>query len=352
MTALGPVRLCRSYARCPACGQGAFPADGLLGLDGWLTPRALRMACRAGAAGPFRQAEALLGELAGWSVDADTLRRRRHEQAARAAAGRAARTGLPEAFARAAGDHELHIDAGKVNTVEDRWRGVKVAVFARRERGEPSDAAGLERRRLPPPSVRSAVAAVEGRQAFGPRVEAEALRLRVPLGEGLSVLGDGAEWIWGLAEDHFHGAAQAPDVWHAVENMAQAGRAALGAGEELQAWPRRSKGELVGDGYAGACAALGSLTAVAGASPQACAAAAEALNYFAAHRGRLGYAARLRRGQSVGSGLVEGSIKQLLNLRMKRTGARWRVAGVGPFVEFVALADSPGWDEYWMALAA
>jgi hypothetical protein len=352
MTALGPVRLCRCYAHCPACEQGSFPADRLLGLDGWLTPRALQMACRAGVADPFRKAEVLLGELAGWSVDADTLRRRCHEQAARAAATRADRTGLPEAFAQASGDHELHIDAGKVNTVEDKWRDVKVAVFACRERGEPCDAAGLDQRELPPPSVRSVVAAVEGREAFGPRVEAEALRLPVPLSEGLSLLGDGAEWIWNLAADHFHGAAQVLDVWHGVENLAKAGRVALGVGEEFPAWLRQAKGQLVGDGYAGACEALGSLSTVAGASPPACEAVAGALNYFATHQGRLGYAARLRRGQSVGSGVVEGSIKQLVNLRMKRTGARWRIAGVGPFVEFVALADSPEWYEYWMNLAA
>lgn len=329
-----------------------FPADRLLGLDGWLTPRALQMACRAGVADPFRKAELLLSDLAGWSVDADTLRRRCHEQAAHAAASRASRTGLPEAFARAAGDYELHIDAGKVNTVEDDWRDVKVAVFARRQRGEPSDAAGLEQRQLPEPSVRSVVAAVEGREDFGLRVQDEALRLETPLSEGLSLLADGAEWIWNLAEDHFHGAVQLLDIWHGVENVAQAGRAALGDGEEFQAWLRQAKGKLLGDGYVGVCAALGSLTAVAGACRQACAAVAEALNYFAGQQGRLGYAVRLRRGQAIGSGLVEGSIKQLVNLRMKRTGARWRVAGVGAFVEFVALADGPEWYEYWASLAA
>jgi hypothetical protein len=352
MTALGPIRLRRCYAHCPACVQGSFPADHLLGLDGWLTARALQMACRAGVADPFRKAEVLLKELAGWSVDADTLRRRCHEQAAHAAASRPDRSGLPQAFAHAAGDHELHLDAGKVNTIEDHWRDVKVAVFACRERGEPSDSAGLDQRNLPPPSVRSVVAAIEGREAFGARVEAEALRLGIPLSEGLSILADGAEWIWNLAADHFHGAAQLLDIWHGVENVAQAGRVALGVGEEFQTWLGQAKAQLVGDGYAGVCETLGSLTAVAGTSMPACAAVAEALNYFASHQERLGYAVRLRRGQSVGSGLVEGSIKQLVNLRMKRTGARWRVARVGPFAEFVALADSPEWSEYWMTLAA
>ena len=60
MTALGPIRLRRCYAHCPACVQGSFPADHLLGLDGWLTARALQMACRAGVADPFRKAEVLL----------------------------------------------------------------------------------------------------------------------------------------------------------------------------------------------------------------------------------------------------------------------------------------------------
>src|SRR5690606_11531342 len=90
------------------------PPETALGLDGWLTRRALEMAVRAGAHEPFRKAESLLRDLAGWSVDADTLRRRCHEQARAVADGRAARAALPGAFAGAAGDCELHIDAGKV----------------------------------------------------------------------------------------------------------------------------------------------------------------------------------------------------------------------------------------------
>jgi len=352
MTALGPVRLERRYALCPGCGQGAFPADRLLGLRGWLTPRALEMACLAGVADPFRKAEALLGGLAGWSVSADTLRRRCHEQAALAAARRGGRSALPAAFAGAAGDWELHVDAGKVNTAEGGWRDVKAAALARRERGAASSSLDCEQRGLPAPAVRSVVAAVEPAGEFGRRVEREALRLNAPLGAGLSVLGDGAGWVWGLADDHFHGAAQVLDVWHAAERLAAAGRAALGEGAALGAWLAAAKRLLVADGYDGAVEALAAPLADAEARARLDAACAEALNYFAAHRGRLGYAARLSRGQAIGSGLVEGSIKQLVNLRLKRTGARWRVAHVGPFVEMLATAAGPEWQEHFASLAA
>lgn len=346
------MRLERSYAVCPGCGQGSFPAQRLLGAGGWLTPRALEMACRAGIHDPFRKAEGLLRDLAGWSVDAETLRRRCHEQAALACAGRAGRAGLPAAFARAGGDYELHIDAGKVNTVEGGWRDLKVAVAARRARGPASSPEDFGRRQLPAPAVRSVVAAVEGREGFGRRAEAEALRLGLPLGAGLSVLGDGAAWVWELAADHFRGAACVLDFWHAAEHLAAAGRAALGEGAALQAWLAEAKRLLAADGYAGAVEALARPLAGAAARRRLDGAAGEALNYFAGQRERLGYAARLRRGQAIGSGAVEGAIKQLLNIRMKRTGARWRVDRVGPFVELIALADGPEWDEWFAAQAA
>jgi hypothetical protein len=344
VTAVGPIRLARRHGRCPGCGQVGFAADATLGLEGRLTARARRMACRAGLHDPFRKAQPLLAELAGWSVDAETLRRLTHAEAAGAAAGRARRTALPAAFAAAppGAEVEVHIDAGKVNT-PDGWRDVKVAVLAARERGGPASSADYEQRGLPAPAARSVVAAVEGAGAFGPRCRAEAERLGVAGGPRLSVLGDGAEWVWNLAGGQFAGSPQVLDVYHAAEYLAAAGREALGEGPALAAWLDDARARLLGDGYLGACEAL---AGVAGD------AAGVALNYLAGHRDRLGYAARLRRGQVIGSGLVEGTIKQRVNLRLKRTGARWRAAGVGPFVELLAMADTPEWGEYWATLAA
>ena len=324
MTALGLIRLERSYALCPACRQSSFAADRLLGLDDWLTPRASSMACRAGVSDPFRKAEGLLAELAGWSVSADTLRRRCHEHAARAAERRG----------------------------QGGWRDVKVVGFACRERGEAASSQDYEQRDLPAPGVRSVVAAIEEAEAFGRRVEREALRLRVPLGQGPSVLGDGAGWIWKLVEEHFFGCAAVLDVFHATEHLATAARAAFGEGEAMKGWLGEARRLLEGDRYDGACAAMALPVADEGARRRLEGAAGEVLNYFAANRERLGYAVRLRRGQAIGSGLVEGTIKQLVNLRMKRTGARWRVSHVGPFVEMLGLADSVEWSEYWASLAS
>jgi hypothetical protein len=75
------------------------------------------------------------------------------------------------------------------------------------------------------------VAEVEEAQAFGPRCQQEARRLGVAVAAtGLSVLGDGAEWIWNRVEQHFAGATPVLDVYHGVEKLAEAGREAFGAG--------------------------------------------------------------------------------------------------------------------------
>ena len=47
------------------------------------------------------------------------------------------------------------------------------------------------------------------------------------------------------------------------------------------------------------------------------------LNYFCGHQDRLKYA--LRRGQAIGSGMVEGAAKQMIGRRMKQTAAPWDV---------------------------
>jgi hypothetical protein len=317
----------------------------VLGLDGYVTRGAARMACYLGVQQSFVRAQTALAEVAGWKLDDNTIRQLCHTVAAEANAGRVERT-TATAFAEAEGDQELQIDAGKVNTL-DGWRDVKVAVFDRRERGEPTTAADWEGRDLPAPVVRSVVAAVETSALFGARCAAEAERLQLSDPKQFSILGDGAEWVWNLAAEHFPGAQELLDIWHGVEYLAAGAKKVFGPGSpEAAAQTAAGRGRLLEDGYWGVTEWVGVVGAQVPAGGDG-ASLGGVLNYFCGHQDRLNYALRLRRGQSIGSGLVEGSIKQLLNKRIKQTGARWKVEHVGPLVELGALAAGPEWQAFW-----
>jgi hypothetical protein len=344
MTAVGRIRLTRGYI----CGADArFPADVVLGVEGYLTAAAARMAVLAGVRQSFAKAEQLLAELSGWDLDDETIRQATHQAARRAAAARPARGDVPR-FTAAAGVLEVPLDAGKVNTTEG-WRDVKVAVFAKREPGEPATPAAWAERGLPAPTARTVVAAIEEAGAFAARVRAEADRLGVTVASDVTVLGDGAEWVWNLAAAVVPQAAGVLDIYHAVEHLAGAARAVWGDGTDaMAAQLDAGRSALLRDGKAGLerwlAEAFGAVPGGAPTDPLL-----ELAAYFAKHPTRLGYADRLASGRSIGSGLVEGSIKQLVNLRLKRTGARWRAEHVGPLVELIALADSPEWSPYWTA---
>src|SRR5262249_41101204 len=131
--------------------------------------------------------------------------RRRRDRPAAAATATGAERATAEAVAQAAGDPELQIDAGKVNTAAG-WRDVKVAVFARRPRGAPTTAAQWDERDLPAPAVRSVVAAVEEAAAFGQRCAAEAGRVRGAGPGALGGAGGGGGGGWDVGAQRLPGA--------------------------------------------------------------------------------------------------------------------------------------------------
>lgn len=306
------------------------------------------MVALAGVGGSFAKARRMLSELAGWTLDDDTVRLATHSTARRAAS---ARPGRPDAarFAEAPGAVEVPIDAGKVNTTGG-WRDVKVAVLARREAGEPAAPKDWDDRELPAPTVRAVVAAVEGVDAFAIRLRSEADRLGVTGAGDVTVLGDGASWIWNLAEKVLPRAEGVLDVYHAAEHIAAAAKAVWGEGTARAAVGLdEGRSALIAGGLAGLEAWIGRVFEEVGTGvgyDELISLAA----YAASHTPRLNYAERLREGRSIGSGLIEGTIKQLVNLRLKRTGARWDANNVGPLVELIALADSPEWQSLWTAL--
>ena len=348
-TAFGPVALTRRHFCCPACGTSGYPADGLVGLEGFLSPRILRLACRLSSDRSFDVAAERLKEVCLVSVNGETLRRHCEAAGAAMAAWMRDDPAAVEPFNAAAGEAEVQVDAGKVNT-EDGWRDLKVVVFAKRPLGEPATPAEWDSRQLPRPTARVVLADIEEIGTFRRDWRTRADRLGIGFGSELSVLGDGAEWIWNAAEAQFGPTRQVLDVYHALEHLGTAISGLYGDGTaEAKAHFEAGRAALLDDGWKGVCGWVAAELAEADTADRRTV-LDELIGYLAKHTGRLDYRNRLAEGRSIGSGLVEGTIKTL-GLRLKARGARWVERNVENMAALVALSQSSLWDSYWTLAA-
>jgi hypothetical protein len=353
LTVCGAVRLDRPYYYCGPCRRGWSPTDEALGLEGYaaLSPGCHTWLALAGALVPFRDAAALLEELAGLGVGAETVRTHAEaeggllELCRRAAAEQVEREREPaEAVAAAEGVLVVQAD-GLLLRYLDGWHEVKLGLVAGCAPGwpAPGTSLGQDHALLGPTYLASRATA----EAFGPLLLAEAARRgalevvgwehapgddpalpRVPalavLREAI-VLGDGAPWIWNLAAEHFGRRTEIVDWYHASEHLWTAAKALHGAGTpEAVAWAEQALDQLWEHG-------AGPVRRILDHAEPPDAAAAEALRlergYFATNAGRMAYPAYRARGLPIGSGAVEAAAKHLVQARMKRAGMRWSQDG-------------------------
>jgi hypothetical protein len=315
---------------------GRHPLDERLGIDGFVSPLAQRLLCLAGASWSFDRASANLKEFCGLAVCDNTIRAVCH---AHGGAVRDWQRDDPRAvdrFRSAGGEVEFQTDGTMVNTTAG-WREMRLSIFAKRNRGTPvSGRDDWEQRDLPAPHARVIQAGIRTGDQLGPGWRRMAGRLGLADTTRVTVIADGAKWIWTQVAAHLPGAAGVLDVYHASEHLWAAGKAVLGEGTAgCRAWVEARRGTLLRSGATGLLAEM--------AGP----AWADWRGYFEPHLGHTNYAARLAEGRSIGSGLVEGSCKQVVGRRLKQTGARWRVRRVERMATLCAVQASDQWDAYW-----
>ena len=309
-------------------------------MRGFVSPHAQRLLCLAGASWSFDRAAANLKEFCGLTVCDNTIRAVCHAHGGAMQDWQRDDPAAAARFRAAAGDVEFQTAGTAVNTAQG-WREMRLSIFAKRRRGEPvRGPAGWEQRGLPPPHVRVIRAGIRTGDQLGPAWRRLASRLGLRDTASVTALADGARWIWNQLAAHLPGAAGVLDIYHASEHLWAAAGARFGEGSAaVRPWVEARRATLLSAGAAGLVAELpGPGWAVVRA-------------YFEPHREHTDYAARLAAGQSIGSGLVEGSCKQVIGRRLKQTGARWRVRRVERMATLCAVQASDQWEAYWDAAA-
>ena len=156
---------------------------------------------------------------------------------------------------------------------------------------------------------------------------------RQQLARELVILGDGADWIWRLVDEHFPHAVQILDWFHASEYLMPVAKAALATPVVQQQWLQQAKQALWdGDLDAVIDACLDLVRTEDSSDP-----AFVAARYFDQNRSRMAYPAYRQQGYQIGSGTIESAAKQIGLLRMKVAGAIWNVKSARLAVSYTHL---------------
>ena len=342
-TMVGWITVRRAYYTCATCGHGHCPLDASLGVArDSLSPGVRRLSCRLGALLPFAEAAATLAETARLQLSASTVRRvteavgTRSEHALAATITRAWATGLPAVDAPPPDRLYVAMDGVRILGTDGAGREVKVGVVVPvrqtaggKDRAPASYAAGLE------PAAR-----------FGPRLALAAHQRGAEGATTVAVLGDGAEWIWNLAAEHFPTAVQIVDWFHASERIWALGRALFGDGTPATAtWVAQQLDRLA----QGAAASLAREWQALPCRGEAVAVRDEQVTYFTNQAPRMAYARYRAAGWDIGSGMVESACKHLIGAREKGPGMRWSDAGAQAVAAVRVLLFNNQWATYNLA---
>ncbi|HET7036953.1 MAG TPA: ISKra4 family transposase [Thermomicrobiaceae bacterium] len=337
----GDLVLRRACRYCPHCQQVQAALDAQLGIDqSGRSPRLVEVLALLGTELPFAPAATRLARLCGLLVSPSQVQHVTEgvgrtwdaEEAARVA--RAWQTGDLPAVEQQAPWLLVTLD-GVMVAEQDGYHEVRCGALA-----------GAE----PPAVDRSEPAVTPWRYVvtpadvttFGQRVALEAGRQGLATATQVLVLGDGAHWIWNLAEEHFPQAVQILDLWHATEHLWAAGRARFGEGDPRVAdWVAGTKDRLLAGEVP---ALLGEWAAVTPRDPTAW---ATELTYFTNQAQRMAYDQYHAAGYPLGSGAVESANRHVVGVRVKQAGMRWSEAGITGVLALRAMLRSDRWDAWW-----
>jgi len=335
---LGPLTLHRAYYHCAACGHGFCPRDRQLGLrETCLSPAVTRMIAAVGAMVSFEEGSQLLHELAGVPVDAKQVERTAEALGTEMAEDERAHcepmglgplpptlylgvdgTGVPM---RAS---ELRGRSGKQPDGSAKTREVKICTVWSAEARDADERPVRDEGSVTYTAAVESAATLDTEavpSAFTQRVLREATRRRFTQAGRTVVIGDGAQWIWKIAQELFPNAIQIVDRFHVKEHLGNVSKAVYSADPALaKKWAKRRHEELDSG-------RLPDLLRALRRHADHFEEARKCLQYIHRNRDRTRYDRFHADGLCTSSGVVEAACKVAVATRLKRAGMPWTIRG-------------------------
>lgn len=364
VTVLAPLRLRRAYYHCSVCKSGVIPRDQDLDIvDTSFSPGARRLMGRVGAKESFGAGGKDLEELAGIFVKTKEVERISEllgEEIESVSRGEreGALSGNVIPLTPSVPKMYIALDGTGVPMVPEETKG-------RKGKGEDGQSGTREaklgcvftqtkvdekKRPVRDEASTSYVGAIETAEEFGKRLYGEAIRRGMTRAGLVIILGDGAVWIWNLADEHFPGAIQIVDLYHALEHLSGVGKAVYGQGtKESASWITRVSKQLKKGKIETVISEIKELNPKDEKGREV---RDQTINYFQTNIERMRYGRFRRQGLFVGSGVIEAGCKTIVGYRLKQSGMHWTVRGANAIIALRCCQMSGRWEEFWENRAA
>ena len=366
LTALGEVELWRPWYLCPHCHNGQCPVDEQLDVkDTDFSPGVRRMQAVVGQDAPFDRGRERMKLLAGLEVTAKSVERTAEAIGADIAEGeqseirKAVQLDLPVIVGEPVPFLYVQMDGTGVPVVKKETEGRKGKTD-----GQPAhtreaklgcvftqtswDEEGFAIR---DPDSTTYTGAIETAEEFGRRIYLEAWNRGWSRAEKKIVMGDGAEWIWNLADQHFPGAMQIVDLYHARQHLWDLTRR-LHPNDPVsqKAWMKVHQKRLLDKGKIEKLVL--SLRSIESTNAEVRDKLRTEADYFERNAERMRYPKFRRQHLFVGSGVIEAGCKTVIGSRLKQSGMFWTVRGANSIIALRCCHLNGRFEDYWEARRA
>jgi hypothetical protein len=363
LTVLGEARVSRPYYLCGRCHTGQFPVDVELDIDHTeFSPGVRRMLAAVGQEAPFDHGRQQMELLAGLQVTAKAVERTAEAIGEEIALGeqqqiqRAVQLDLPMVVGEPIPVLYVQMDGTGVPVVKKETVGRKG-----KTEGQPAHTREVklgcvftqtgwdqEGYALRDPQSTTYTGAIETAEEFGKRLYLEAWKRGWSRAQKKVVVGDGAEWIWNLAQLHFPGALQIVDLYHARQHLWDLARRLYPNNDAAQkSWMKVHQKRLLDKGKIEKLVA--SLRSLAATNPEVLEKIRTESDYFQRNAARMRYPEFRRQHLFVGSGVIEAGCKTVIGSRLKRSGMFWTLRGANAIIALRCCHLNGRFEDYWEA---